>query len=79
MKLIPATDELFELLKAKDDQVRGKKGAKVYESSEEESEEEYVKTRGARESPVTSRTLEVKYQTRKKKDTGMVDIENTLA
>jgi hypothetical protein len=57
VKLIPATDDLFEHLKAKDDQARGRKGAKVMESSDEESElEEEVKIH---ESPNVTRSLEI--------------------
>jgi hypothetical protein len=75
VRLIPVTDELFELLKAKDEQARGKKGVKVVLSSEE-SEDELVKTLDISELAITVKNESVKP---KKKNTGMVDIENALA
>lgn len=78
VKLIPATDELFENLKAKDEQVRGKKVTYVVESSDEESEQEsIVKTHPSPE--LNIRSLEVKYQQIKKRNIGDVDIEEEIA
>lgn len=75
--LVPVDDQLFDLLKSKDDQARGKKGAKVIDETEE-SEDEVVR---ATESPEQICTTIPQMVTKgnKRKQTGVVDIESAMA